>query len=587
MTRSDLAIKYNKISQILLFVSGCLVLISIVLLVGFYLDEFWIKALTILNDICIYIFIANEIIKFSLTANYKEHFKERWLELLLIVFLLLQIFFPSYTQIFFELILPNVAPNKLALLYIAFLSIIIIFMIFLKVVRITHTLNKIKIHSSGLLALSFLAIILLGSLLLYLPRSYVSEDYTYLDALFTSTSAVCVTGLTSVDTEFAFTKIGKFFIIFLIQIGGLGIMTLTTFFAFYLTGGVSLTTRALVKDMVSEENVGEIKSILFKILKYTLIIEGIGTLLLYIATVDNVLIYEPDKFYHALFHSISAFCNAGFSLHSENLMYPALKDNYLYTSTIMSLIILGGLGFIVHSNLYEFFSRKRQNKAFRLKIHTKISVITTFSLVLFGAIFIMMFEPNLLYPNFTFFEKFYQSLFWSVSARTAGFNIMPVTSISQASAMMMILLMWIGASPGSTGGGVKTTTITIVIIALFNYIKGKNRSEIFHREISPVSIRQAFFVILASLIILGFASTILMWIEPDKNALDLIFEVTSAHSTVGLTRNITGFLGDGGKLLIISVMYIGRIGVLAFFLSFHAPSRETNFQLPKENIFVG
>jgi len=579
---------YNKYSRILIYITGFMVLVSLIAIIGFYLSNWWISFFQIVTDIAIYIFILNEIIKLIFANNFKIHIQERSLELIILVLLLSQMLFPQTTIHIFSIILPNITPQKISLIYLAIIELFLIFIMFLKLIRLTHTLSNIRLHSSAIIAISFFIIIFIGALLLILPRTYLpGTNYNFLDAFFTSTSAVCVTGLIVVDTATQFTTTGKLVILLLIQIGGLGIMTLTTFFAFFITGGMSLRARSLVKDLLSEESLIDIKNLLIRILTYTLVIELIGTLSLYIATVDNILVYEPEQLFFALFHSISAFCNAGFSLYSENLMKESIRDNYLYTSTIMMLIMLGGLGFVVHSNLTEYFLKKRMNKAFRLKIHTKLVLASTLGLILVGTLLIWSFESYRLFPELGLWERLYNSLFWSISARTAGFNLLPTEKLSNSAAMVLILLMWIGASPGSTGGGIKTTTISIVIMALISFMLGKDRTELFKREISRDSIRQSFFVILSSILVLGLSSTFLVWLEWNKSPLDLIFEATSAISTVGLSRNITYFMGDGAKILLIFLMFVGRVGVLSFLLSFHRPVEEAKYKFPQENIIVG
>ncbi|HRP02716.1 MAG TPA: potassium transporter TrkG [Candidatus Kapabacteria bacterium] len=580
--------RYPKYSQYIMIITGFFILVSLTAIIGFRLDNEWISIFTSITSIMLHTFIINELIKLLLARHYFTHIKERWYEFIIIGLLFFQLIFPSISQNIFETILPNINPAKITLIYIAILEIMMLFLLFLKAIRVTHKLSSIKIHSSGLLAISFLAIILIGSLLLYLPRSYnEGAKYSYIDALFTSTSCVCVTGLIVVDTEHNFTVIGKVFIILLIQVGGLGIMTLTTFFALYLTGGVSLRARTLVKDLISEDSIGKIQSLIKSILLYTFVIEAVGALLLYLSTVDNIFVYDPILFYHAIFHSISAFCNAGFSVFSDNLMNESIRYNYFHNSVIMALIVMGGLGFIVHSNLYGYYLNKRSNRAFRLKIHTKLVVISTLILIFGGTILIYIFGSFQYLKGLNFAEQVFHAMFWSVTARTAGFSALPMSSLNQAATLVMVILMWIGASPGSTGGGIKTTTLAIVSIALFKYIVGVERAEVFKREISQDSIKRGFFVILASIIVLGFASIVLIWIEPDKNGLDLIFEVTSALSTVGLSKDLTFYMGNGGKLLLITVMFIGRIGVLSFLMSFHKPVDEPDYSYPKENILVG
>jgi len=588
MSLNNFIEKYPKYSQFIILSTGLILLVSLTAVVGFRLNDYWVNFFTIITNVMLSIFIINELIKLLISDDYRQHLRDRWFEFIIIGLLIFQLVFPDSSQSIFETILPNINPAKITLVYVVILEILMLFLLFLKAIRVAYKFSTFKIHSSGILALSFLLIILVGSFLLSLPRSYTEgAEFSYLDALFTSTSAVCVTGLTVVDTQTHFTVIGKLFILLLIQIGGLGIMTLTTFFAIYLTGGVSLRTRTLIKDLISEESIGEIQTLIKAILVYTLIIETIGAFLLYFSIVDNIAIYEPDKFYHSVFHSVSAFCNAGFSVYSDSLMNETIKGNYLYNSVITVLIILGGLGFMVHSNIYEYFSKKKLNKAFRLKVHTKLVLYSSLGLTVVGAFLIYIFGSFNQFSDLNFGEQIFHSLFWSVTSRTAGFNIIPMDTLNPASTLVVILLMWIGASPGSTGGGIKTTTLTVVTIALFKFLEGRERVEIFKREIARESIRQAFLVILASILVLGLSATLLVWMESSKNPLDLIFETTSAISTVGLSKNITPYLGEGAKFLIIIVMFIGRIGVLAFLMSFHKPIEEPDYKFPKENILVG
>jgi len=579
---------YKKISNFLIVISGFTVLVSLIFILGFYLNDFWLKFFSILLDIVLYIFIFNELIKLTLSSNIKDHVKNRKFEIIIIIFLILEITFSDNLLKLIEIIFPGVSPQKIALTYLVMIEISILIVYFLKFIRASYTISKIKIHSSAIIAICFLIIILLGSGLLILPKSYYPiNNYNYLDALFTSTSAVCVTGLIVKDTATQFTNTGKLIILLLIQIGGIGIMTLTTFFAFYVSGGVSLKIRSLVKDMFNEDNFNLIRQLIKNIFIYTITIELIGAILLYIASVKDILSYDPNILYQSIFHSVSAFCNAGFSLYSDNLANNLTANNYLYLNTIMGLIVLGGLGFIVHVNLLENFVNKIIGKRLIFKIHTKIVLISTTLLIFIGALLIFSFDSFGYDNNLSFLEKFYHSLFLSISSRTAGFNILPTESLSNATTMVLILLMWVGASPGSTGGGIKTTTLSVALITLFSFVRGKTKVEIFRREVSPESIKSAFLVIISSISILGFASTLLVWLEPNFEPLDLIFEATSAISTVGLSRNITFYLGSNSKILIILLMYIGRIGVLAFFTSLVIPQKDLKIKYPMENILVG
>lgn len=585
---SEIREYYQKISNFLIIISGFTILVSLIFVVGFYLNEFWLKFFSILLDIVIYVFIFNELLKLLLSSNIKDHIKNRKLEIIIIIFLILEITFSDNLLKLIEIILPGVSPQKIALTYLVIIEISILIVYFLKFIRASYTISKIKIHSSAIIAVSFLLIILFGSGLLILPKSYYPiNNYNYLDALFTSTSAVCVTGLIVKDTATQFTNTGKLIILLLIQIGGIGIMTLTTFFAFYVGGGVSLKVRSLVKDMFNEDNFNLIRQLIKNIFIYTISIELIGAIILYISIVDDIYTYNTEILYQSLFHSVSAFCNAGFSLYSDNLANNLTANNYLYLSTIMGLIVLGGLGFIVHVNLLDNLVNKIKGKRVIFRIHTKIVLISTTLLIFIGALLIFSFDSFSYDNNLSLLEKFYHSLFLSISSRTAGFNIMPIESLSNAAIMVLILLMWIGASPGSTGGGIKNTTLSVALFTLFSFIRGKTKVEIFKREVSPESIKLAFLVIISSISILGFASTLLVWLEPNFEPLDLIFEATSAISTVGLSRNITFYLGSDSKILLIILMYIGRIGVLAFFASVVKPQKDIKIKYPMENILVG
>ena len=255
----------------------------------------------------------------------------------------------------------------------------------------------------------------------------------------------------------------------------------------------------------------------------------------------------------------------------------------------MILIILGGLGFAVLTNLNKWNPLVHSSRDYRRKltVSTKIVLSVTFILIFVGSIFIFLTESFEFDSGLTFAEKIYHSIFLSVSCRTAGFNTMPTEQLSYALIIITLPLMWIGASPGSTGGGIKTTTIGITLLGLYHTMKGKEKIEIFDREIHQRSIRKAFMVILSSLIFLGIGSFLLIWVEPDKQPINLIFEAASAIGTVGLTRDVTSHLGTGGKLIVIFLMFVGRIGVLTFFLAFVRSAVQPRYTLPKTDIVVG
>ncbi|MDQ1267172.1 MAG: hypothetical protein QG635_2326 [Bacteroidota bacterium] len=588
--KQEISKKIRLWLNIYLGIIGIFSLIALIANFGFYLSHSLISILSDIITIVILAFILQEIIRWFLAKNPLEYLHERWFENLLALLLLVETIFPHTVMRILNSFLPNLSFKNLSLLYLSVIEIVILMGIIIKALRYSHLITRINLHPGAILSLSFAVIILSGAFMLMLPKSTVAGGMSFVNALFTSTSAVCVTGLIVVDTAAAFTFTGKVIIMLLIQVGGLGIMTLTTFFILTIGGsGISYKFRVLMKDLLSNESINEVTSLLFKIASFTFLIELIGAISIYYSIGGGFLSINPQKAFIAIFHSISAFCNAGFSLFSNNLMDSYAQSNYLFTSTIMLLIVLGGLGFTVLSNIAGLkpFGVARKKIRRQLSISSKVVIITTLALIFTGMLMMFITENYSYMPVWNFGEKLYHALFQSVSARTAGFNTLPIDRMTAASAMILIVLMWIGASPGSTGGGIKTTTFAVMALALYNYILDKDKIEIFHREIDRDSVQRAFLTVIASLFVLGLGSTMLVWLEPDKDPLNLIFEATSALGTVGLSRNVTYFIGSGGKVVLILLMYIGRIGVLTFFLAFYKPGKALHYSVPKESISIG
>ncbi len=586
MIKSEPSKIIKKYLDYLLSIIGVLSVILLILVIGFRLPSWQFNLINIIIDVIILIYIIQEGIRWILVPELFQYLKDRWFDNLLALLLLVNLIFPTSAIGMVKVILPQFSLKELTILYFGIIQLLLIFSILLKTLRYNYLFSKIKLHPGAIFALSFAFLIISGSLLLMLPKATPpGNPISYVDALFTSTSAVCVTGLVVVDTAKDFAPLGKIIILFLIQVGGLGVMTLTTFFASYLAGGVSIHFRLLMKDMLSSDNIGEVTGLLLKIVTYTFIIEFAGAVFLYFFLGGSIYYFNWDYFVSAVFHSISAFCNAGFSLYSQNLV----NINYYFSTIIMILIVLGGLGFTVLANITDLFPWKKdkQKLRHRLTISSKLVIFTTIILIFGGALLIFAGDPYSFDKTLTAGDRFFHSLFNSVTARTAGFNTVPIDKLAMTSVLILIVLMWIGASPGGTGGGIKTTTISITLIALFKAIRGKDRVELFKRRIATQSIQKAFLVLLASLVVLSVMSIMLIAIEPDKDPINLIFEVTSALGTVGLSRDVSYHLGDGGKLLITLTMYIGRIGVLTFFSSLAAPKYEARYSLPNEGIMVG
>jgi trk system potassium uptake protein TrkH len=587
MISTEKKILFQKRLDILLVVVGLLSMLSILALVGFRLDD---ASVDHFKDGILFlslVFIGQEVYRWVLFPEIKT-LKTRWLENLMAVLLLFNIIYPVSLLSLLADIFSGVAQSEITLIDLIIIQVPIILVVIIRSLRNQIVFSRLQLHPGIIFTISFALVILIGTMLLMLPRA-TPEGYhiSIADAVFTATSAVCVTGLIVMDTAKDFTLFGQIIILILIQIGALGIMTITTFFTMIVSGGLSFKVKILMREMLSEENISTVKTLLLKILLFTFAVELAGFLLLYYSTGHTFSNIDYNYLYSSLFHSVSAFCNAGFSIYSSGLMDSAVNNNYIFLSVIMALIVIGGIGFGVLSN---FTSALRSGKSlfrYRITLTTKVVVITTLILIVIGAIVLWIIEPFQSNSEMTIFDKLFHSLFLSVTARTAGFNTVATELLSYPTVLVMILLMWIGASPGSCGGGVKTTTFALAFISLYNTIRGKERIEVFRRYVPNDLVKKALAIIFASLFALFIGSVLLLILEPDKKPIDLVFELTSAMSTVGLSRDITFHIGDGAKVLITVFMFIGRIGILTFLMAIARTVSEARYKLPAESIMIG
>lgn len=475
-----------------------------------------------------------------------------------------------------------------------------VFLLILSVMELSRSsfgMLKKEINTSLIFVLSFLFVILLGGGLLMLPNS-TTHGISLVDALFTSTSAVCVTGLTVVDTATAFTPLGHFFILMLIQIGGIGVMTLTSFFGYFLVDKLSFKNQINLGDFISEGNLSEILKTLMKIVFVTLSIEAVGAIFIYFSVRGTL--GDVNTVYYSIFHSISAFCNAGFSTFTDNLFDVRVRSNYSLHTYIGLLIILGGIGFPILFNYYQLVKHFLRNKVKQLlglqrryhhlpkiiNLHTKLVVYTTLILLVVGTVFFGIFEYGNTLKGLPWYGVLAESFFGSVTPRTAGFNSVNMTQIMPATILLTMFLMWVGASPVSTGGGIKTTTFAVAVLNVINIVKGKERLEIAGRELTNTTLLRAFAAVLLSIFIIGISTSMIKLFEPKIDMMTIAFECISALSTVGLSLGITAALDDGSKLVLISTMFVGRVGALTFLSGLVKHSSELNYRYPKSNIFV-
>lgn len=450
--------------------------------------------------------------------------------------------------------------------------------------------KKFKLSSPQIILLSFLIVILIGTVLLLLPFSTTGENINFIDALFTATSATCVTGLIVHNTGTYFTRIGQMIILLMMQVGGLGIMTFSSIFLILLKQRISIKDRLILQENFGQKTSQKQISILIRnIVIFTIITETVGALLLYLGFRKDLL--PSEALYSSIFHSISAFCNAGFSIYQNS--FSKYVDNPLINLTIISLIIIGGLGFFVLTDLQIKFFRKFKRKNVFLTLHTKIVLTTSLILIIVGALLIYLFECTNILAGFNL-RTLFASLFQSVTTRTAGFNTIDIGKLQGTTLFLMIILMFIGASPGSTGGGIKTTTFVVVLYYFFSVITNKQRVVIRKRTIPREVISKSIVIFFISCSILIFFTMLLQLFQSSaysgavaKNKfLEYLFEVTSAFCTVGLSTGVTPNLTSLSRLLITVLMYIGRLGPLTIAVAFTQKER-INIEYPDENILIG
>ncbi len=454
--------------------------------------------------------------------------------------------------------------------------------------------NKHYLNPAQLFIASFISMIFIGTFLLMLPNATIN-GITFLDALFTSTSAVCVTGLIVVDTGTFFTTFGQSVIALLIQTGGIGIMTFTSYFGYFFKGGASYQNRLIFQNMNNSDKIDEVFSVMKNIILVTIIIEVVGSVIIFFSLDKSVIPNVNNRIFFSIFHSVSGFCNAGFSTLPNSLYETGFRFNYMLHITIAILFIIGGLGFPIVFNLLTYVRHLISDRLLRknsvyspwiIGLNMRVVLITTFSLLLFGTVMFYIMEYNNTLAEHSGPGKIITAFFSASTPRTAGFNTVNTSALNFSTILIVIFLMWIGASPGSTGGGVKTSTFAISILNFLSIAKGKDRIEVFKREISPISARRAFAILSLSIIIIGISTLLLAFFDGNKGLLPIAFECFSAYSTVGLSLGVTSQLSDPGKLVIIFTMFIGRVSMLTILVAFLRRIVNLKYKYPTEDILI-
>jgi trk system potassium uptake protein TrkH len=446
-------------------------------------------------------------------------------------------------------------------------------------------------HPATLVLLSFLAAIVLGALLLKLPFAAKAGAISWVDAYFTSTSAICVTGLTVVDTGSRFTIFGQCVILLLIQVGGLGVMTISVLLFQWVGRWISIRQRLAMQELFTAAPRKDIFSLVNSIILFTLWAELVGAILLTVCWIRELGFFKAA--YFGLFHSVSAFCNAGFALFPDSFM--GYSDHCLLNLAICLLIVIGGIGFPVLYDL-QCWVKTRKHGRYRLSIQTKTVLWTTLVLIAAGALMFAFLERKALATSSSWHHCFWVPLFQSITCRTAGFNTVDISSLREATLAVMIFLMFFGASPGSCGGGVKTTTLALLTAFTINRVRHGRRVNLFKKSVPADTMARAFSLILVSIAFVSFVLFMLLMGDPvtasetsgaAHSFLGFLFETVSAFGTVGLSMGVTTGLNTWGKGWIILMMIIGRVGILTFSYIIVGFRKDEGIEYAEENMMVG
>lgn len=580
-------------SNVMLFLASFLAVILFVYRFGFDMPAGYSHQIYYTFREIVHLFLALGLLRFLFNFKLLRAEKGFWVEVLVVLFLLaLTIFSEYFDQPNFQRESPYLFKVERALTYGVVLLLSII-----QLSKQVFVVLRSRVKAEVLFVTSFLFIILLGAVLLSLPNA-TYNGIGFVDALFTSTSAVCVTGLTVVDTGSTFTMTGQGVLLFLIQVGGIGIMTFTSFFAMSFLSGTSFYDQFVMKNLLNEASLSDIFRTVVYIVLTTFIIEGIGVYLVYLQVSDVSGI--GNKFFFSLFHGVSAFCNAGFSTLPGNLYDPLIRHLYGLQVILAFLIIFGGIGFPILFNYGRLLHYGIKNKIKSILgmryevVHqprivsttTRIVLPTTLVLLVVGTALFWIFENDNTLGGMSVGGKLATSFMGAVTPRTAGFNNVDMTMIHPATIFLTIVLMWIGAAPMSTGGGIKVTTFVIALKNIWASLIGRDRVVVSRRQLTRENVNRAHSVIVLSIlwIILGVFAIILL--EPEVTITQAVFEIVSALGTVGLTLNLTPELSVASKLVVSLTMFVGRVGLITLLACFVHRQEMKLYTYPDDTVIL-
>ena len=571
--------------QILSFIVSVVTIAAIVIYHGCYISAFVISFIRglVYFSLAFYIFKYFTLMFYSL--HKLEYVKKSWFEFIIIAILLLH--FILYWLFGWDLFNFKQYENA----YILCIQLYFFVIMLIELSKASTFIGKMNLSPPVLLMSSFFILIVMGTILLVLPRM-TTHPISFTDALFTATSASCVTGLTVLSTAHDFTLQGQVVIMILVQLGGMSILSFATFFTTFLSRSyVGLRYQYMVRDMVSANKLSDSFSLLRQIILFTFIIEASGVLMFYMYwRTTGFFDGTGTTFFYSLFHAVSAFNNAGFALWDASFNDAQICNSFFPQTIIMILVFLGGIGFVTIS---EFFNPAviRERKKYRwkqLSPGTKIVLLTTFGIIIVGSLLFFALEyNNSLAEKNTLVDKIFACMFQIISGRTAGFNIIDVNAISIPGMLLVMIIIFIGASPGSTGGGIKTTTFFVLMKSVMATIKGKQHIE-FDKKTIPFSlVDKAYSIVVLSVGIIFISVFVLTLVEPETNFINIMFESISAFTTCGLSTNVQSAFSDAGKLVLIVNMYIGRIGTLTIAYALGQRNKESRHTYPETYFMIG
>jgi len=583
-TVRDRSLKW--LSRVMFLVAG-VAAFSLVAQYGFYLGEGERSVLSMVDLVVVGVFMLDAVVRFAMSRRKGLYLKERWPAVGIVVLIGAQLLLVFFLQGRGGLPVFMASPGVFSLAkgYIVVLQVYLVVLILGEAVRANRSVASTRIAPARTVIASFLLIIVVGALLLATPRATVGGHITPIDSLFTATSAVCVTGLIVVDTGSHFTRIGHAVILTLIQLGGLGLITFVTFFAAVLRGGLGVRDSLVLRGMMTFETIGRIGRTLRYVIGITFLMEITGAVLLYLMTRGDFGT-TAQAARASVFHSVSAFCNAGFSLHATS--FERYVSNIPVNLVMTTLIVVGGLGFPVLMAVVHKYPLRGHGAGAgrRWPLHVRLVVAMTLGLLVVGTFSFLAFEWNGALAGQPFGTKLLASYFGSVTARTAGFNTVRTASLALPTLFLMATLMFIGGSPGGTAGGVKTVTVGLVLASIRSMFRGTDRVEFFKRRVPDWLVREALVVVSMGMLVVVGGTLVLLVVE-DLTLSEVLFEVISAFGTVGLSTGITSSLSVAGKLSLIFIMLAGRVGPLTLALALAQRRDKPLYDYAEERVIIG